>query len=152
MYPSNKWFGHNNFSAVPCSTGYAEEHKGAQAIPLQLQEVSQQLGCAALATGVPPELAPAEISCTHACTVTMPATGIAAGVPLELRANMHLNKSDVVRARLLRWDFYPQPGGLSVWENSLGVELHKQGFPIFFLEWNIIEISFFPQTALFFTE
>lgn len=83
------------------------------------RRVSQQLVCAALATGALPELAPTEIYCTHACTVTTPATRIAAGIPLELRTNMHLNKSNVVRARLFHRDFYLQPKGLSIQSSAV---------------------------------
>lgn len=78
------------------------------------RRVSQQLDCAAVATGALPELTPTEIYCTHACTVTMPASGTAAGIPLELRANTGLNKSHVVWARLLHRQFYLQPKGLSL--------------------------------------
>lgn len=104
-------------------------------------EVSQQLVCTALATGVLPELAPTEIYCIHACTVTMPATRIAAGVPLQLRTNVHLNKSNVDRARLFHKRFLPTSKRSVSSENSWGSELQSTPSPYSSLTWNIIETS-----------
>lgn len=49
----------------------------------------------------------------------MPATGIAAGIPLELRTKAHLNKSNVVKERLFHRDFYLQPKGLSIQSDAV---------------------------------
>lgn len=104
-------------------------------------KASQQLVCTALATGVLLELAPTEIYCIHACTVTMPATRIAAGIPLELRTNVHLNKSNVHRARLFHRHFYPQPKGLSS-QRIHGVQNCKSTpSPYSSQTWNVIETS-----------